>query len=64
MQLVLFALFSQFGSRGPEGGVRVEGDEGVLELFETGAGDVEVCGDGFVPLVREGSEGVRVRVRS
>ena len=64
MHLCLFALFSRFGSTGPDGGVRMEGDEGVLELFETKLGDVEVHGDGFVPLTAEGSQGVRVQVRS
>lgn len=62
MYLCLFAIFSRFGSGGPDG-VRVDGDEGVLELFETGLNDVEIHGDGFVPLVAEGSQGVRIRVR-
>ena len=63
MYLCLFAIFSRFGSGGPDG-VRMDGDEGVLELFETGLKDVEVQADGFVPLAAEGSQGVRIRVKS
>ena len=62
MYLCLFGIFSRFGSGGL-GGVRMSGDEGVLELFETGMDDVEVRGDGFIPLASEGSQGVRVKVR-
>lgn len=62
MYLCLFAIFSRFGSGG-RGGVSMPDDEGVLELFETGPRDVEICGDGFVPLVAEGSQGVRIKVR-
>jgi cytochrome P450 len=61
--LCLFAIFSRFGSRGPYGDVRMEGDEGVLELFETGVRDVEVHADAFVPLAAEGSQGIRIKVR-
>ena len=60
MKICLAAVFRRFGSES----VRMEGDEGVLELFETGVEDVEVAADGFVPLAREGSLGVRIRVRS
>ena len=63
MYLCLAAIFSRFGSGGKEG-VRMQGDEGVLELFETGLRDVEVQADGFIPLAAEGSEGIRIRVRS
>ena len=63
MYLCLAAIFSRFGSGG-ENGVRTPGDEGVLELFETGPRDVEVEADGFVPLAAEGSQGVRIRVKS
>jgi cytochrome P450 len=62
--LCLFAIFSRFGSRGPYDDVRMEGDEGVLELFETGVRDVEVHADAFVPLAAEGSQGIRIKVRS
>ena len=60
MKICLAAIFRRFGSES----VRMEGDEGILELFETGVEDVEVVGDGFVPLAKEGSLGVRIRVRS
>lgn len=62
--LCLFAIFSRFGSRGPHSDLRMDGDEGVLELFETGPSDVEVHADGFVPLPAEGSQGVRIKVSS
>lgn len=62
--LCLFAIFSRFGSRGPHGEVRMDGDEGVLELFETGLRDVEVRRDAFVPMPAEGSQGVRIKVYS
>lgn len=61
--MCLASIFLRFGSGGM-GGVKMEGDEGVLELFETDLGDVEIQGDGFVPLAREGSLGVRVKVKS
>lgn len=60
MKICLAAVFLKFGS----GAVRMEGDEGVLELFETAVEDVEVVGDGFVPLAREESQGVRLKVKS
>ena len=60
MKICLAAIFRSFGSES----VRMEGDEGVLELFETGVEDVEVVRDAFVPLAKEGSLGVRIRVRS
>ena len=47
MYLCLAAIFRRFGS-GSKQGVRMEGDEGVLELYETGLGDVEVKADGFI----------------
>lgn len=62
--LCLFAIFSRFGSRGPHGEVRMDGDEGVLELFETGLSDVEVQSDVFTPSAAKGSQGVRIKVRS
>lgn len=62
--LCLFKVFSSFGSEGPNGGVRMEGDKGVLELFETDLSDVELYADGFVVLPKKGSKGIRIRVRS
>jgi len=63
MYMCLAAIFRRFGSGG-EKGVREAGDEGVLELFETGLADVEIAADGFVPLPAEGSKGIRIKVRS
>lgn len=62
MYLCLSAIFRRFGSAGANG-VRDEGDEGVLELFETGLSDVEIAADGFVPLPAEGSKGIRIKVK-
>jgi cytochrome P450 len=61
--LCLSKIFLRFGSGG-ESGVRMQGDEGVLELFKTGPRDVEIEADGFAPLAAEGSQGVRVLVKS
>lgn len=60
--LGLAALFRRFGSAG-EDGVRFEGDEGVLELFETGLEDVEIASDSFIPLAVSGSRGIRIKVK-
>ena len=60
MKLCLAAVFSRFGSKD----VRLEGDEGWLELVGTGVEDVEFHRDAFVPMAKEGSLGVRFRVRS
>lgn len=65
--LCLVAIFRRFGSSaGGEDGVGVSGedDEGVLELFETGSKDVETAADLFLPAAVEGSEGIRIKVRS
>ena len=60
--LCLAAIFRRFGSGGKDG-VREEGDEGVLELFETGLKDVETAADLFVPAPVKGSEGIRIKVK-
>ena len=60
LKLCLAAIFLSFGS----GAVRMGGDVGVLELVETGLEDVEVARDAFVPMAKEGSLGVRIKVRS
>lgn len=60
--LGLAALFRRFGSAG-EDGVRSHGDEGVLELFETGLDDVEIHSDSFIPIAKWGSKGVRIKVK-
>ncbi len=60
--LCLAAIFRRFGSGGKDG-VREEGDEGVLELFETGVKDVETAADFFVPVPAKESEGIRIKVK-
>lgn len=60
--LGLAALFRRFGSAG-EDGVRFDGDEGVLELFETGLEDVEIYSDSFIPLPKWVSKGIRIKVK-
>ena len=60
--LCLAAIFRRFGSGGKDG-VREEGDEGILELFETGLKDVETAADFFVPMPVQGSEGIRIKVK-
>ena len=42
----------------------MEGDEGILELVGTRVEDVEVVEDAFVPWAREGSLGVRIRIKN
>ena len=59
----LSAVFGRFGSGG-DNGVRDPGDEGVLDLFETGLSDVELARDYFLPFAAEGSQGVRIKVKS
>ena len=60
--LCLAAIFRRFGSGGKDG-VREEGDEGALELYETGLKDVQTAADFFVPTPVEGSEGIRIKVK-
>ncbi|KAH7380825.1 cytochrome P450 [Cadophora sp. MPI-SDFR-AT-0126] len=52
------------GVFGSIGGVGEKGKRGVMRLVGTDRGDVEIIGDGFFPLVKEGSEGVRVLITS
>ncbi|KAK0117766.1 hypothetical protein ONS95_012092 [Cadophora gregata] len=52
------------GVFGRIGGVGDKGDRGVMRLVGTDKGDVEMVGDGFFPLVKEGSQGVRVLITS
>lgn len=60
LYLCLAAIFDTFGGMSH----REENDKGVLELFETGQDDVEIKADVFFPVVKEGSRGVRVLIRS
>jgi cytochrome P450 len=60
LYLTLAGLFRVYGSKE----VRGDGDKGWLELWETSfERDVEIVGDGITPLVRTGSEGIRIKVR-
>ncbi|KAL5315614.1 hypothetical protein ACEPPN_016483 [Leptodophora sp. 'Broadleaf-Isolate-01'] len=52
------------GVFGKIGGVGEKGERGVMRLVGTDRSDVEIVGDAFFPLVREGSEGVKVLITS
>lgn len=56
--LVFAALFSKYGSKD----VKMEGDVGYLELFETDESDIICAADAFLPLTKKDSKGVRIRV--
>ena len=62
LYMCLSAIFSRFGSGGPDG-IRFDGDEGVLELYETTLRDVEIARDAFSPVAAKDSKGIRFRVR-
>jgi cytochrome P450 len=66
LHLIIAGFFGKFGGIGSKGEKewRLEGEKGVLELFGTDVGDVRICGDNFFPLVKEGSLGVRVLIKS
>ena len=59
LYLCTAAVFDSFGSSE----VKMQGDKGVLELFETDESDVRMASDMFFPVAKEGSKGVRIRVR-
>lgn len=61
MYLCLSGIFRRFGSGGAQG-FRLESDEGVLQLWETVLTDVEIDADGFGPLTKDGSKGIRIKV--
>lgn len=68
MYLCLSTIFLYFGSQGTDAvgrtvGVFDEQDEGVLELSDTTVKDVEIAGDGFIPLRAVDSKGIHIRVR-
>lgn len=69
LYLVLSAIWTVYGSQAGVTemgkryeGVSLEGDIGVLALFETGLGDVEPDRVGFLPQVKPGSHGIRLMV--
>ena len=58
MYLILSSLFRRVGSSQ----VRMDGDEGILELYNTDIEDITVTKQLFVPCVKDESKGVRFRV--
>jgi hypothetical protein len=56
--LMMAKVFRDFGTRE----CRLDGDKGILELFETDQRDVEPVGDFQIPIVWEASKGVRMRI--
>ena len=60
LYICLAGMFRRFGSAD----VQDDEDEGFLELYDTDVSDIAIAVDGFVPLPKNGSKGVRIRVRS
>jgi len=56
--LMMARVFRDFGTKE----CRLEGDKGVLELFETTQRDIEPVGDYQIPIAYKGSKGVRMRI--
>jgi cytochrome P450 len=59
LYLCLSALFRVYGSKD----VKDQGDEGWIELYETDLADIEIQGDGMIPLPKVDTKGVRIVVR-
>ena len=57
LYLGMSAIWRVWGSREVRGG----DDVGFFELWETGKSDVEIESDAFLPIVRKGSQGIRVK---
>ncbi|KAH8665831.1 cytochrome P450 [Tricladium varicosporioides] len=55
-------LFENFGGKFGCEEIRMEGDKGVLELWETDLSDIEIQADLFFPEPKEGSKGLRVNI--
>ena len=69
MYLGFSKIWNLYGSRGGSTergeeyeGVYFEGDIGAWELYETGRKDVDLYADSFLPLVKPGGKGIRVKV--
>lgn len=69
MYLGFSKIWNVYGSKGgvtetgeAYEGVRFEGDIGVWELYKTGRKDVDLYADSFLPLVKPGGKGIRVKV--
>lgn len=58
MYVALSIIFRRFGSEN----VRGKDDVGVMDLFETDLGDVEMARDALFPMAKDGSKGVRVKL--
>lgn len=54
----LSTVFRQLGSSA----VRGKNDVGIMDLFETDLGDVEMARDALFPITKDGSKGVRVKM--
>ncbi|OKL63057.1 hypothetical protein UA08_01910 [Talaromyces atroroseus] len=66
LYICLSSIFSRFGSANTDAvqGVRDEGDEGVLELYQTTIKNVEMASDCFIPMRKEGTQGIHICVRN
>ncbi|KAF2503356.1 cytochrome P450 [Lophium mytilinum] len=62
MALTLASVFRRYGARFGGEETKFEGDEGVLELWETSERDVRIVTDATVPTTWSGSQGVRIKV--
>lgn len=58
--LTLAGIFRQYGSKE----VKMEGDLGYFELYQTDDRDVKIIADGLVPLVYKESKGIRIVVQT
>ena len=58
MYVCLSTIFRRFGTLAARG----KDDLGIMELFETDLGDVELFRDALFPMTKDGSKGVRVKV--
>ena len=54
----LSTVFRKLGSSAARG----KDDVGVMDLYETDLGDVEMARDALFPITKEGSKGVRVKM--
>ena len=69
MYLGFSKIWNVYGSKGgvtetgeKYDGVRLDGDIGVWELYKTGRKDVDLYADSFLPLVKPGGVGIRVKI--
>ncbi|CAL3971606.1 unnamed protein product [Diplocarpon coronariae] len=59
LYITMARIFQAYGSKD----MRLDSDQGYLELFETTRDDVELRRDAFIPVAKAGSEGVRINVK-